>query len=157
MSRHTRGRQRSSGGGKENGHDVLTVQSFIRTLSSVYNTKQRRMLACPIVPANFRWKKFLAPRLDPELSGFSTSHRHSNASKSQEVMHMYVFKNAKGVVSFRYKTQRDINLDGAWRGGTVGIPIFKDGQCPNLRDPDQQPELGGFDAEYMSTKTKPKQ
>ena len=156
MSRHTRGRQRSSGGGKENGHDVLTVQSFIRTLSSVYNTKQRRMLACPIVPANFRWKKFLAPRLDPELSGFSTSHRHSNASKSQEVMHMYVFKNAKGVVSFRYKTQRDINLDGAWRGGTVGIPIFKDGQCPNLRDPDQQPELGGFDAEYMSTKTKPK-
>ena len=144
VSRHTRGTKK--GRAKTNGHDIASVQGFRRMLDQVYNAKHKRLLSAPIFAAVLGWKEFFTGTFQKDLGGFSSTFRHDNPSKEQEVHHIYLFKNAAGRVVFQYKTLRDLNLDRPWRGGAAGIDLFEV-ECPDLRS--REPHLTGWSSEFM--------
>ena len=143
VSRHTRGTKK--GRAKTNGHDIASVQGFRRMLDQVYNAKHKRLLSAPIFAAVLGWKEFFTGTFQKDLGGFSSTFRHGNPPKGQEVHHIYLFKNAAGRVVFQYKALRDLNLDRPWRSGAAGIPTPQghSGHVPRvLTDP--FPNFGNF-------------
>ena len=87
VSRHTRGTKK--GRAKTNGHDIASVQGFRRMLDQVYNAKHKRLLSAPIFAAVLGWKEFFTGAFQKDLGGFSSTFRHDNPPKEQEVHHSH--------------------------------------------------------------------